>query len=361
MYEMSAGGAGNRRLRRLMPWLVALIWLSAAPASWADIEARELSTEGATVQHFFSGCPRKLPRKIHNAYSARDPHAIAYAVGNVMELEVIRLADWLIDLPWPGPELRPLERGADTMRAWYAHLGRSRPVERFGELVDALQIRQLSLGDYTAVAGGNVSSGSGMVVRINKLIDWTQHLVGDMNRLIGWPVRRPDGLVTWAAPGRLVDHGQRIMVKLFHGLTVLIVQGIDGGIAGSEYGVERLVNAPRPAPHHLETVFLRLSPNVYRVHELWILAHRRSIYVGTTEELAGLTHAEIFHPRRAQRHGDTEWWNLERLTPEPPSLVLVTDRRTFATAPPSMAAYVVPAAWVLTPSEGSPLGSEAAR
>ena len=157
------------------------------------------------------------------------------------------------------------------------------------------------------------------------------------------------GLITWSLPGRMVDQGQRSMVKFFHGVSVLVVRAIDGGIAGSEQGVERLANLTRPMPHHLTTVFLQLSPGVYRAHELWILRHRSRIYIGTTEELATITHGQIFHPRR-RSHDGVEWWNLERLTPEPASLVMVTDRQTLATAPPSLATYVVPTAWALSPS-----------
>src|SRR3989338_1023565 len=133
------------------------------------------------VRRFFADCPHHPRRQVHREQSLWDAHAVLYTTANLLELEVFRLADWLIDLPLPGPPLRPFEWSINRIRNGYHRLPPSRPVARAGELVDALQLRELSLGDATAgyslTGGGQVNPGGGTLLRVNKLIDWTQHVV----------------------------------------------------------------------------------------------------------------------------------------------------------------------------------------
>jgi len=308
-------------------------------AGWADDDMTQ-----ASVDHFFSRCSHQPRVVIHQQDSPFDLHAIVYTTSNLMELEIIRLVDWVVDLPLPDSDLRPIERSLNAIRVAYNRHATNLPMQRFGQLVDAFQLRELSLGDvtstYTAASGGEVSPGSGTLVRVNKLIDWTQHVVGDLNRGAGWWVRRPTGLVAWQMPGRAVDATQKGLIKTFHGISVVLFRALDRGLLGIEGGVETVVNLPQPVMHTKTTVFLRMPAGVYHAHELWILDHQRWIYAGTPEELSHLTHAELFHHR-----GRREWWNLERFKPEPQTVILVTDRRTMESAPARLRDYVVPAAW----------------
>ena len=306
--------------------------------------------EESFEERFFADCPDRPRLRVHSDASAKDPHAILYTAANLMELEVIRLADWLIDLPVVGREVRPLEGTVDGIRASYARLGKHLLLRRFGELVDAFQLRELSLGDvaagYSGGPGGSVSPGSGTVARVNKLIDWAQHVTGDINGGLGRTAGRPAGLITWSLPGRTIDRGQRGLIRVFHWASVTVARMLDQGIAGAEGGVEVVVNVPRPAPHRLTTVFVRVPLETYRRYEPWIRRRGSRIYAGTAEDLLQLTHAQLFHHhRRRQRAAAQRAW------PDSTThVMLVMSARTFSTAPNGLAPYVIPAAWVGQPS-----------
>jgi len=280
-----------------------------------------------------------------------DLHAVTYTAANLMELEVIRLADWLLDLPLPG-ERRVLEGTVKTIRTTYNRAGGGhRLSQRIGEFVDALQLRELSLGDaaatYTVATGGTVSPGSGTVVRFNKLIDWAQHVLGDLNQLGGACVGRRRGLIQWGLPGRVVDGAQAIISGTFHYANVTVAKVLDRGITAVEMPAEGIINVGRRPAHRYTTVFVRMPTSVYRAHELWVLRHRLRIYVGTREELASVSHADLFHPRVGSRR--LRWWTDDRWRVEPVSVMLVMDRRTFMSAPRAFRPYVVPAVWVFDP------------
>lgn len=321
----------------------------AHPRRLPSSSAADLSGE----ERFFDACASSRRIRIHREKTPYDLHAVLYTTANLMELEVIRLADWVIDLPLPGAELRPVDHLIKGIRAGYHRLGHSRPVVRVGEFVDALQLRELSLGDatltYSVATGGTVNPGSGTVVRVHKLIDWVQRVVGDLNWLVGWPAGRRKGLIRWSLPGRIVDDAQEGVTLIVHVAYVTLAKTLDHSVGGVEQGLEHVVNVPRPSGHQETTVFLRLPSDRYRATDLWVHRHRRRVYVGTAEEATQLSHADLFH-RRRRRGPAPRWWDVERLRPIPSEVVVVTDTRAFADAPTDLRPYVVPAAWVLDSS-----------
>lgn len=351
----------NTRKTLLASGLLALL-----PAGGgADVEAatRDLHADRSPMRaeesRFFADCRRQRRLRAHHDDRLLDAHGLLYSALNVAEIELIRLADWAVDLPIPGREIRPLERSVRLIRGGYHRLGSRLPARlqggqrRVSELADALQIPELSLGDVaatqTAADGGDLSIGSGTLLRINRLIDWTQHVVGDLNRLAGPPVRRADGLIRWRMPGLTVDAAQDALAKGFHHLGVSLARLLDRGIRGAEDGAEMVVNLGRPTPHQQTTVFLRLPREVWQAHASWADRRRRHLYVGTSEELRTLTHAALCHPTPRQRRAARArpWGSPDRLQPMPDMLVVVMQERTMAKAPAALRRYVVPAAWVL--------------
>lgn len=298
---------------------------------------------------FFAGCPHRRYVMLHDEAHALDPHTLMYTLTGLLELEVFRLADWFIDLPWPGEPLHPFRRVIQGTRAGFHRLPAWYPIERAGELVDALQIPELSLGDasasYSVAQGSLTGSGSGMVVRAHELIDWTQHVLGDMNRLLGWTGRRPGGLLAWRTPERAVDGLQWMIIKGFTHVSVSIARTLDGGLTWLERAGERVVNLGYRRAHEDTTVFVRLPEEVYRANGLWILEHRPQLVIATREEFLGRTHAAMAH-----RQGSTSLrdWSA---TDTSSALILMADMRLVARAPGSLRAYVVPAAWVLERQE----------
>ncbi len=312
--------------------------------------AADVTAEESFEERFFAGCPSKPPLTIHRDHALVDLHGALYTTANVTELEIVRLADWLIDLPIPGPGIRPIEHVFVGVRGLYHRLGHARPLRRVRELADAFQLRELSFGDatvtYTVATGGAISPGSGTIVRVNKLIDWTQHIVGDLNEGMGWTVGRPHGAIRWALPGRAVDGVQRLLVKTTHTLSIVLTRTVEGAITTVERSIDTVLNLPRGQPHRDTTIFLRIPLGMYRQHEPWIVEHQDRLYAGTADELVGLTHDELLHHARARGR---RWGDLDRMQPPPSEVMLVMDLPAFRRAPSALHPYVIPASWVDNP------------
>ncbi len=330
-----------RGMLRGVGWsLTALVAAAVTPPTWAQ-------TPGET--RFFADCPRRPYRRVHDETKPWDFHAIAYTALGMAELELLRMADWMIDLSVPARRVRPLHRSVQAIRSGYNRLPPWVVRQRLGELVDAFQMPELSLGDaaatYSAATGASRGPGSGMLIRAHKLVDWTQHVTGDLNRLAGRAVGRPHGLVPWSLPGRAVDGAQWAVLKLFNEAGELAGRAVDGTLTTVEMGVEELLNLGRKPPHQHTTVFLSLPLDVYRAHERWILAQRAGVVLGTREEFRQSTHAGLARRRRPVTPRD--WDRVGWPSGEEPAVLMMTTLRVMARAPPSLKPYVVPAAWIL--------------
>jgi hypothetical protein len=255
----------------------------------------------------------------------------------------------MIDLPLPGAPLHPFQRTTEAIRQGYARLPPWAITRRVGELVDALQLPELSLGDaaatYSVAMGGVAGPGSGMLIRVDKLIDWTQHVAGDLNRVAGGTAGRPHGLMTWSLPERVVDRLQWLLLKTVNITMVRAVQLLDQGLSGVEAGAEALVNLGRRRPHQQTTVFLRLSVAVYRVYQPWIAEHPAQLLVGPPELFAASTHGALAHGPRLR----TPMARLALPPAEPGGapVIVMTTVRVLSRAPRPLTAYVVPASRVL--------------
>jgi hypothetical protein len=319
--------------------------------------------EHTTVEEqFFRECPSRRAWSWHDETNSWDPHTLLFTTFGVMELEVFRLADWVIDLPLPGEPLRPFHRLTTVWRAGYHRLPPWKITQRLGEFVDAWQLADISLGDvsatYSVATGGLSGPGSGMVVRAHKLVDWAQHVVGDMNRLGGrlvpraWrrqpkadaPAGRRPKLVGWSLPERAVDGAQGLVVKTFTHVSILVSRVLEGSLTTLEIAGEGVINLGRRRRHEEQTVFLRVTEPLYRAHEVWLLEHQGSLWVGRPQVLATASHAELMHPPRTSSAAPR---SLLAWPQEETVLVVVTTAALMAVAPEGLRAAVVPAAWVL--------------
>lgn len=325
----------------MRPWLGVLLWwaVTTAPAR-AGVMGEE---------RFFAGCPHGTPVRLHDDANPWDLHALLYTVTSAAEVELLLLTDGTLDLLLPGRPRRPLRQAVRGMQRAYARLPQGTLTRRVGELVDALQVPELSLGDatstYSFATGGTTGPGSGTIVRVNKLLDWTQRVVGDVNRLAGWPLRRPRGLIRWRLPERGVDGLQTFTVRAFNGLSLFLVRLLDDGLRGVEDAGEAGLRRVFPSAHRDTTVFLRMPLGVYWTHEPWVLEHRRHVTIGTPEEFRAGTHEALAHGRRDHRPAD--WTPVRSSADASQHVVLMTTTRIMARAPGSLKAYVVPAVWIL--------------
>jgi len=331
-----------------------MTWWLAGCAScvlWG-FRAPGVGAQTAGEARFFAQCPHRQQVRLHREGNPWDPHALLYTVLGSSEVEVLRAADWLIDAAIPYYAARPFQRTTQAIRSHYNRLPRWRAIQRVGEFVDALHLAELSFGDATVThslaTGGTAGPGSGMIVRVDKLVDWTQHVVGDVDALLGWFVGRPRGLLGWSWPGRAVDRMQWMGIKTANRAMVFVSRSVEHAVGATETGTERLFNIGYQPPHQRTTVFLQLPLEVYRAHELWLLERRDHLVIGSAEDFLQTTHAALAHRRR---HLNVEAWDPVARLADPTRVVIVmTTARVVARAPRSLRPYVVPAAWVLNPA-----------
>ena len=333
----------SRYLRVFLWTMVSGLWTLFVPGV--------LLAQTVEEARFFADCPHGRKIRLHHETDVWDAHAALYTVLGVSEVEILRAADWLIDLPIPDHALHPFQRTTHAIRTQYHRLPRWWVIERVGEFVDALRIAELSFGDasstYSVATGGSTGPGSGMIVRVDRLIDWSQHVVGDLNQVSGHLVGRPQGALAWSWPGRAVDGLQWMVMKTATHVMVLMSRIVEDAVSAGEMGAERVMNISDRSPHEPTTVFLRLPLEVYRAHELWILEHRDRLVIGRAADFAQTTHAALAHHRR--HLAAKEWDPVKRLDDPTQDVILMTTTRIIARAPASLRPYVVPAAWILHP------------
>ncbi len=291
---------------------------------------------------------------MHNDANAFDPHTLFFSLMGVTEIEVLRAADWLIDVPLVGIPVRPFESATRMVRRNYDRLPPWWIVRRFGEFVAAWQIPEFSLGEARGLGSGEAAGvGGGIVFRAERLIDWTQLMIGDANDVAGRVCGRRGGVVSWDAPARPVDGLQWLVLKTFNQLTVVSARAVSGALTAVEWTTDEVLKVGRQSPHPQQTVFLRLPVDAYRAHELWFLDCRPPVVVGTVDQFAQATHAALAHRPHTILLDDR---TLDRLQSEGHQIVVMTTRHVIAHAPDSLKSYVVPADWVLNGSDGEPSG-----
>lgn len=333
--------------------------LASLPAGLEEsVDCEECQADGfqslsEQEKYFFKDCPKRQPPEIDNPDSYWDAHSLFYSISGITQIEVLRAADWVVDLGLPGRSRRPFYSTVRAIRGGYAKLPRWLVVRRIGEFVDAFQIPELSFGDassaYTVASGGTAGIGGGTLYRVNLLIDWTQHVVGDINRGSGSLVGLDSGLLPGGPLEGAVDGVQWVFTKVLNQVSVVVSRSIEGLIEVGEDTVSYVIHKATRTPHHETTVFLRLPVEVYRAYELWVLEHQNRIFIGEEGALVGRTHAELMHDGL---HLDN-YLHDRLMVRDGDYIVMMTDRRTFSSAPRDLQAYVVPAAWVLHHHEDS--------
>ncbi|HNX68842.1 MAG TPA: hypothetical protein PLL75_07685 [Candidatus Omnitrophota bacterium] len=132
------------------------------------------------------------PMTVHDYKKNSDLHNISVSIMAMTELEFVRLADGLYGVTLRTKK-RPLSQSLDSLDYAYRKLPRIEPIRRFGQLFDALQLRQLSLSDARTV--GVFMSGQGMggvtpimQVRIYKLLVWLEDVIYDIDETAMFPI-----------------------------------------------------------------------------------------------------------------------------------------------------------------------------
>lgn len=332
------------------------------------------SNEISDLERFFAECPTGTYYRLHQENEAWDLHDIFYQTTALGEIEVLRIADWIIDLPILGRPVQPFVRTFRIIRSEYNKMPQWIVTRRLGEFVDAWQIPELSIGGasatYSAATGGTTGLGGGVIIRVNKLIDWTQHITGDINQLLGWIVKSPlrifknkstaladdstnrpkysNHLIPGSLLGDIVDGTQWMLIKTFNGLTIFTARTVEELIGVVEKAGEVIINYGYHPPHRDTTVFLRLPESVFSAHKHWFLKKRRKIIASTSNMISASTHAQL---TRRNNQGDVIGWDDVPYLLEDQDLIVMMPSSVFSSAPESLEAYVVPASWVLEQSK----------
>lgn len=162
--------------------ICALVVSALAPCGWG-MGSKTEAEEAEIV----------LSRKdsVHDFDNPYDLHNLSTSLLGIMEVEVLRVGDYLIDLPRRGPDIRFFDQAADRVQEAYRLIPQVKPVSRFGQLVDALQIRQLNLSDLrmvpAVVTPGSLRPSPNMQTRLFKLLQFLQDVLNDLDHLIMVP------------------------------------------------------------------------------------------------------------------------------------------------------------------------------
>jgi len=195
---------------------------------------------------------------LHDRQNPFDIHNIGTDLLALSQLELVTLADRVVDLVVPGPPVRPIDTvlGGAGGLVWQGRRRGSYLGTRFEQIVWALKIRQVALGDIYPFSSGNRE-------RIGGVVDWLQLLLDDGDRAVARPFKREHVLGTPIVNGA-IDLAQggidlaldTVSYHLSRGLT-LAGHGLEhlGGMLVSPF-------AKRPEPAESPGLELRPEPVV---------------------------------------------------------------------------------------------------
>ena len=131
------------------------------------------------------------PMTVHDYKKKSDLHNIAVSTMALTELEFVRLGDGILNFSLRSKK-NPIARSLDSLEYAYSKLPRIEPVRRFGQLWDALQLRQISLSDARIVSSILFTDGYGgitpiMQVRVYKLVVFVEDIIYDVDGAIMFP------------------------------------------------------------------------------------------------------------------------------------------------------------------------------
>ena len=227
----------NRAARRACCLCLAFLLVSAGCATYTDW--------GPAVPPKITEPAGTPPVNINDDESMFDLHTLKDNLFGLMELEVVRLLDLILDTLTPGAPVRPLDTGIQGIANGYSTLPDCGPKRTVGNLFDALGIHKLSY-----------SRQLGFVPRIVYLIDWIQSdIFGALNRGGAWckytywyksPEEQavdqliPRWVFGWLNWG--VDRGEEGLLVSYVFVLEKLNFGLDKGISGIEWGVNGLCN-----------------------------------------------------------------------------------------------------------------------
>ncbi|MDD5556757.1 MAG: alkaline phosphatase family protein [bacterium] len=223
--------------------LLARIPSASEPAAAADIVADYDRRREEKAPSFLHPDTRYVG---HDLERATDLHIVGAHVLGLLNREIFTDLDNLFDLAHPGERKEPFNGAFDALVRSYDRLPDRYPKERLRELIFALQIREVTLGEAPPVIFMSVTglAGRGVLFRAQLLIRFLEHLLEDMDAALLAPVPGDD--VRVLSNANYVLHGVRESIsKISWGLAHYVGKALYDGVYAVEKWNEKAVRAAR--------------------------------------------------------------------------------------------------------------------
>ncbi len=198
----------------------------------------------------------------HNIDNAYDTHFLLADVASIFDLKATRMPDDILDLLIPGAPVRPLNTGFDLVEDAYYAIPDNVFTKRFAQLLGALRIRQFNVSDgVSMLVFGNFFTEENFY-RSMLLIDWTQDVLGDINKLFGAPIYHfKKGLIPAKYFHRYaIDYPQFVLERTVRAAKETVTRAFYRGIFYAENGVAATGNSVRAKTWQTPEIEQPLAP-----------------------------------------------------------------------------------------------------
>lgn len=183
----------------------------------------------------------ELGATMHDIDNPYDLHYLAADIATTFDQRAFRITDSILDLFIPGPPVRPFDTAiGEIAKGFKAGDPDNIIVRRTTQFFEALRIRQFDVTDGISMLLFGFFFTQENFWRANLIIDWTQDVMGDFNRLLGYPFFHGEkGLI----PGTkylnyVIDYPQlflqrtvKIVLEAFTRLGYRAIFGIEDGLS----------------------------------------------------------------------------------------------------------------------------------
>lgn len=330
---------------RFSLWILVFFFLLQGGFA-VDLAALAPPLEGSAEDLFWSE-----PITVHDFKKKNDLHNIGVSVMSLAELEFVRLGDGLLYYSLRKRN-RPIAKSLDSLEYAYHELPQITPVHRAAQLVDAFQIRQLSLSDLRLIHSFlSVQKIGGitpiMQTRIYKILVVLEDLIEDLDRVLMWPVNRrlsavrktPVRVKTLSYASDGLGYGRW---KVYSGVRWMNKKMV---LLGSDliHGVEEVQDAwirkRRIRKNRQALIYSRMPLDVYRDRAPSLTGGKKASIAGTLEDWHELVRDEKpLQDRVTELRSKLERRLAERVSGQ---VIVASEYETWAQVPAELRRYVI--------------------
>jgi hypothetical protein len=271
----------------------------------------------------------------------------------MIELEFIRLGDGLLNFTTQSNK-SPISRSMDTVEYAYSKLPQIKPVRRFGQLWDALQLRQLSLSDARAASSilfadpyGGVTSM--IQVRANKLIILVEDTLYDVDSVVMVPFNwglsslqdKPAKIKSF---GFVADGLGALRREIFKALSYIDHKIVHFG-SDTLFGIKKIqdtfIRHKLKKKHGHLRVYAKMPLSVFEKNRSCFRNKKKNILVGTVSEWQNrLLHHPGLLPDNVQQ-ADLPFSETPPAENTPQEVIVAVEYRTWEKVPRELKKYVI--------------------